>query len=105
MPLEKSFQPVVSVVVAVYNAAPYLADCLNSILKQSLREIEVICVNDGSTDTSGSILQQFAAKDPGLLLSSRKNKDCPLPEIPASNMPVRRGFVSLIPTTRSVGWA
>lgn len=49
----------VSVIVPVYNVEKYLERCLNSILKQTLTDIEIICVNDGSTDNSGYILEEY----------------------------------------------
>lgn len=55
--------PKVSVVVPVHNAERYLEQCLTSILAQTLEEIEVICVDDNSTDGSGAILEQFAKED------------------------------------------
>lgn len=53
----------VSVIIPVYNVEPYIAECLDSILGQTLREIEVICVDDGSTDSSPQILAEYAARD------------------------------------------
>ena len=55
--------PKVSVVIPVYNVAPYLRQCLDSVVNQTLREIEIICVDDGSTDGSTEILAEYAAKD------------------------------------------
>lgn len=55
--------PKISVVVPVFNAEKYLRESLDSVLGQSLREIEVICVNDGSTDSSGEILRETASRD------------------------------------------
>jgi len=55
--------PLVSVIVPVWNAEPYLQRCLSSILKQTLRDIEIICVNDASTDGSLKILEAAAASD------------------------------------------
>jgi len=55
--------PKVSVIVPVYNAGKYLRQCLDSILAQSLEDIEVICVDDGSTDDSREILEEYAAGD------------------------------------------
>ena len=49
--------PKISVIVPVYNVEKYLAECLDSIVNQTLKEIEIICVNDGSTDNSLSILK------------------------------------------------
>ena len=53
----------VSVVVPVYNVAKYLRQCMDSLVGQTLRDIEIICVDDGSTDGSGAILDEYAAKD------------------------------------------
>lgn len=73
MPMSPSISPMcrtgvdnmskVSVIVPVYNVAPYLRQCMDSIVGQTLREIEIICVDDGSTDGSGAILDEYAAKD------------------------------------------
>lgn len=53
----------VSIILPVYNVEPYLAKCLDSILNQTLKDIEVICVNDCSPDNSLQILESYAAKD------------------------------------------
>lgn len=53
----------VSVVVPVYNTEPYLRQCLDSIVRQTLRDIEIICVDDGSTDGSLAILREYEAAD------------------------------------------
>lgn len=58
----KEHTPLVSIVVPVYNDEKYVGECLDSILSQSYRNIEVICVNDGSTDSSPSVLKQYAEK-------------------------------------------
>ncbi|MCR2038463.1 glycosyltransferase [Adlercreutzia caecimuris] len=55
--------PKISVIVPVCNVEKYLASCLESALKQSLSDIEIICINDGSTDSSLDILRKFAARD------------------------------------------
>lgn len=53
----------VSVVIPVYNSEKYLGQCLNSVLGQSLHDIEVICVDDGSTDNSASVIQERMKED------------------------------------------
>lgn len=53
----------VSVLVAVYNSEPYLRQCLDSLVGQTLREIQVLCVDDASTDGSWEILREYAGKD------------------------------------------
>ena len=63
--------PKVSVVIPVYNVEEYLRHCLDSIANQTLREIEVVCVDDGSTDGSAAILAEYAAKDPRIRVLSR----------------------------------
>ena len=54
----------VSVIIPVYNTENYLKDCLDSVLAQTLREIEVLCVDDASTDGSAKILASYAQRDP-----------------------------------------
>lgn len=63
----------VSVVIPVYNTEKYLPACLDSILSQRLKDIEVICVNDGSWDASFSILEAYAARDARLTVISQEN--------------------------------
>jgi len=63
----------ISVVIPVYNAEKYLKKCLDSILTQSLSDIEIICVDDGSSDDSFDILKLYAARDGRLQLISQKN--------------------------------
>ena len=66
--------PTLSVIIPIYNAEATLARCLNSVLTQSLRDIEVICINDGSTDGSVEILRQFVAHEARLhVYSFEKN--------------------------------
>jgi glycosyltransferase involved in cell wall biosynthesis len=65
--------PVISVVMTVFNSEKYLAQAINSILTQTHLEFEFIIVNDGSTDRSLEILQQFAARDKRIQLISRGN--------------------------------
>lgn len=64
----------VSVIIPVYNVEKYLPACLDSVLGQTLREIEVICVNDGSTDKSPEILQEYAKKDSRIIVINQENK-------------------------------
>ena len=52
----------VSVIVPVYNAEKYLEKCLNSLVEQTLEEIEIIIINDGSTDSSQKIIEKYAEK-------------------------------------------
>lgn len=58
----------ISIIVPIYNAAPYLPNCLDSLLRQTERDIQIILVDDGSTDGSYAIAHSFAAKDPRILL-------------------------------------
>ena len=53
----------ISVIVPVYNVEPYLPQCLDSLIEQTFNDIEIICVNDGSTDGSLNVLNHYAAKD------------------------------------------
>lgn len=66
-------KPLVSVIVPVYNSEKYLAKCLESIINQTLYDIEIICVNDGSTDASLTILKKYAANDCRIKIVDKKN--------------------------------
>ena len=52
-------EPIVSVIIPVYNAEKFLKQCLNSVISQTLKEIEIICVDDGSTDNTNAILKKL----------------------------------------------
>jgi len=65
--------PKVSIIIPVYNAEKYLRECLDSVVNQTLADIEIICVNDGSTDGSPAILREYAAKDARLRLIDQVN--------------------------------
>ena len=64
---------VVSVLIPVYNVEKYLQQCLDSIQKQTLKDIEIICVDDGSTDRSGRILDAYAKEEPRLVVIHKAN--------------------------------
>lgn len=66
--------PSVSVLLPVYNAERYVVQAVQSILDQTYRDFELILINDGSTDSSLSILEPFAARDPRIRLISRENR-------------------------------
>lgn len=63
-----------SIIIPVYNAAPFLKDCLNSILNQNDVTIEVICVNDGSTDNSLEILKEYAQSNKCVKIIDQSNQ-------------------------------
>ncbi|MCR4793340.1 MAG: glycosyltransferase [Lachnospiraceae bacterium] len=63
----------VSIIIPVYNVAHYLRECLNSAINQTLKEIEIICVNDGSTDDSLSILKEYARSDKRVKIIDKEN--------------------------------
>lgn len=64
----------VSVIVPVYNVEKYLRQCLDSLVNQTLTDIEIICINDGSTDGSLSILEDYASKDERIKVISQENQ-------------------------------
>ena len=64
----------VSIIVPVYNTEEYLQKCLDSLTNQTLKNIELICVNDGSTDNSLKILQDNAIKDDRIKIINQENK-------------------------------
>ena len=66
-------QPIVSVIMPVYNGHDHLRQCLDSVIRQTLKDIEIICVDDGSTDDSAEILKEYAAKDPRVRVILQEN--------------------------------
>lgn len=64
----------VSIIVPVYNSESYIKECLQSLIKQTLKDIEIIIINDGSTDKSNEIIKEFALKDKRIKYISRENK-------------------------------
>ena len=72
--MDKKIQtPKVSIVIPVYNVEKFLPQCLESAINQTLKEIEIICVNDGSTDSSLDILNSYAQKDERIKIINKEN--------------------------------
>ena len=65
--------PKVSILIPIYNVEKYLKICLESVVHQTLRDIEIICINDGSTDSSPAILREFADKEPRIIVIDKEN--------------------------------
>lgn len=63
----------ISIILPIYNAEKYLKRCIESIINQTLKEIEIICINDGSTDTSKEILMNYIIKDKRIVYLEQKN--------------------------------
>ena len=66
--------PLISVIVPVYNVEKYLGECLDSILGQTFKDIEIICIDDGSTDSSGKMLDDYREKDERVIVVHDTNK-------------------------------
>lgn len=66
--------PELSIIIPVYNIEKYLAECLSSVLAQTLEALEIICINDGSKDRSLQILKEFAEKDSRIKIIDQKNQ-------------------------------
>ena len=65
--------PKISIIVPVYNVEKYLSKCLDSLINQTLKDIEIIAVNDGSTDNSLSVLKDYAKKDSRIVIIDKEN--------------------------------
>ena len=62
----------ISVIIPINNAEKYLSECLESVINQSFQDIEIICINDGSTDKSEQIIKEYTLKDKRILLYNQK---------------------------------
>lgn len=67
-------QPRFSIIIPVYNVAPYLRECFDSVLSQTIEDFEVLAVDDGSTDGSGQIVDEYAVKDQRITALHKTNK-------------------------------
>ena len=63
----------ISVIIPVYNVEKYLRDCLNSVIGQTYKDLEIICINDGSKDNSLSILEEYAKIDKRIIIINKEN--------------------------------
>ncbi|MCE3038301.1 glycosyltransferase family 2 protein [Helicobacter anatolicus] len=66
--------PFFSIIIPIYNVENYLKECLDSAVFQTFRDIEIICINDGSSDKSGEIAKEYAEKDSRILLIHQENQ-------------------------------
>ncbi|WP_297277591.1 glycosyltransferase family 2 protein, partial [uncultured Brachyspira sp.] len=62
----------VSIIIPVYNVSKYLRACLDSVINQTYKDLEIICINDGSTDDSLEILKEYANKDNRIIIIDKK---------------------------------
>ena len=65
--------PFFSIIIPIYNVSNYLEQCLSSVLNQTFSDMEIICVNDGSTDGSREILRRFQGSDNRMVIIDTKN--------------------------------
>ena len=65
--------PKISVLVPIFNVEKYLRECLDSVVNQTFRDLEIICINDGSTDGSLAIIEEYAQRDPRVVIIDKPN--------------------------------
>lgn len=71
---KKMENPLVSVLIPIYNVEPYLSECLNSVVNQTMDNLEIICINDGSKDHSLDIVKKFASLDQRIVILDGPNR-------------------------------
>ncbi|MBR3913271.1 MAG: glycosyltransferase family 2 protein [Alphaproteobacteria bacterium] len=84
--MEKKIKPKISVILPCYNVDNYLDDCLNSIINQTIKDIEIICIDDGSTDNTLNILTHYAKLDNRFTVIHQKNQGVALTRNKGINM-------------------
>lgn len=67
-------QPLLSIIIVIYNVEKYIEECLNSILKQDFHDMEILCINDGSTDNSLVLLKQLQQQDSRIKIITQENQ-------------------------------
>ena len=65
--------PLVSIILPAYNVAPYIRQCMDSVVNQTYKNLQIICVDDGSADDTPSILKEYAEADPRIKLIIQEN--------------------------------
>ena len=73
MSTNASGSPVLSLLIPIYNVQRYLRECLDSALAQTLKDIEIICINDGSTDNSPAIIREYMERDGRVKMIDKAN--------------------------------
>ena len=73
--------PIISIIVPVYKVEKYLDRCVESLVRQTFNDIEIILVDDGSPDNSGKMLEEWAKRDERIRVINKKMEDCPRQEI------------------------
>ncbi len=68
-------RPKISIIIPIYNREKYLNECLDSVLNQTLRELEIICIDDGSTDSSTEILRRYAKTDERIIVLRQEHSN------------------------------
>lgn len=71
--VSENYKPKLSVIIPVYNTEKYLKQCLDSVVNQTFEDLEIICVNDGSTDRSQKILEEYAHSDSRIKIINQEN--------------------------------
>ena len=69
-------KPKISIIVPIYNRREYIAKTLDNLLGQTIRDIDIICVNDGSTDGTEKVLAEYAKKDKRIKVMNKDNGGC-----------------------------
>ena len=70
---ETSSEPKISVIIPAYNVEEYIGECLDSALNSTLKDLEIICIDDGSTDSTPEILKEYAEKDGRIIVLTKQN--------------------------------
>ena len=90
--MENQFKPLVTVIIPMYNAEKYIAQCLESLVKQTFKNFEVIVVNDCSTDNSVAEVKKFEPQFQGRLILKSMKKNSGTPGLPRNTaIPLARG--------------
>ena len=71
--MKKNYRPLISVIVPIYNTAEYLKKCLDTLIFQTYQNLEIICINDGSTDNSSEILQNIQKQDNRIIVYNQEH--------------------------------